>query len=199
VPAGVAAGLLAHLAFLGGDGEFFHLLVPQTLALQAHALDFIVAAADVGHRADEGEDALFAALGDGFGHRGHEETAEGEGLEFGEALGDGLLGPADAKIVEVFDEIGQGIAKEFLLGPIFIAAVAPFAEVLLGDEAAVELFGEDGLDFGQGVEPIEERTSEFAVAEAEVEGFADVPREAGDFAAAGGVGGQRKLRWKFDV
>jgi hypothetical protein len=105
------------------------------------------------------------------------------------------LGFANAKVVEVFNEIGQGVAEEFLLGPIFIAAVTPFAEVLLGDEAAIELFGEDGLDFGQGVEPIEERTGEFAVAEAEVEGFANVAREAGDFAAAGGGGGLRK----FDV
>jgi hypothetical protein len=186
VPGGVEAGAFAHLGFGFGEGEFADVGLLLALALEADALEVVVAAADAVDRADEGEDALLAALGDGLGEGGHEEAGEGEGLEFGATGGEGIVGLADVEILQVFEEADEGVAEGFLLHPVDVAAVAPFAEVLLGDGAALEVLGEDGLRFGLGVEPGEEGVGDFAVAEAVVEGFAEVVREAGDFAAPGG-------------
>ncbi len=65
------------------------------------------------------------------------------------------------------------------------AELGPFMEVLPGDELAGEVVGEDGLDFGEGVEPGEESFAGFAVVEAAVELVADGFGEAGNFAVHG--------------
>ena len=104
--------------------------------------------------------------GDVFGN-GHGSVA-GVGFQVGGLFG----GPAGL------------LAQELVAQPIEVAAFAPFGEVLRTDGQAGELFGDDFLDFGQLVEPCDERGSEFAVFEALVELFADGFGEAGDFAGA---------------
>jgi hypothetical protein len=78
------------------------------------------------------------------------------------------------------EELG-GVVKE---EPIAVAALFPFGEVLFGDRVVFEVGGEDGFDFGERVEPGEDRFGGNAVVEFEVELFADGMREARDFADA---------------
>jgi hypothetical protein len=199
IPEGVMAGLFAHPRFIVGDEDAIHPGVLLLLALQAQAFTGVVAAVNAIEGADEGEDALFLALGDGLGHGGEEETAKDEGLEFRAPVGDGLLAVADLEGIEFFAEIAEGFTEEFFLFPIDVATLTPFAEVLLGDGAAFELLGEDGLHFGLGVEPGEKGAGDFAVGEALVERFADGARETADFSAAGGGGARldRRLGWRL--
>jgi hypothetical protein len=187
-PESIQAGFGADPGFLLLGGELFSRFGILAFALQADAFAVVVAAADAIEGADEGEDALFAALGDGFGQDGDEEPAQGEGLQLGATVGEGLLAVADLEGIEFLAEVAEGFAEEFFVFPIDVAALPPFAEVLLGDGAALEVFGEDGFHFGPGVEPGEKGASDFAVGETLVEGFADRTREAADFAAAGGGG-----------
>ena len=101
----------------------------------------------------------------------------------GEAVGEVAVGEA-GELGGVGGEFA-GVFEEFLGGkPVEKAAVIPFGEVLGADGDAVEVFGEDGLDFGEGVEPLDEVHAGFAVVEALVELVAEVVREAGDFAGA---------------
>ena len=108
-------------------------------------------------------------------------VAGGDGV--GEAVGEVAVGEAGE-----FGGVGgefAGVFEEFLGGePVEKAAVVPFGEVLGADGDAVEVFGEDGLDFREGVEPLDEVHAGFAVVEALVELVAEVVREAGDFAGA---------------
>ena len=62
--------------------------------------------------------------------------------------------------------------------------MAPFIEVLFGDWLAGEVAGQDGLDVGGGIEPIEEGGTVLVVGEAAVEFIAQGAREAGDFTIA---------------
>jgi hypothetical protein len=195
---GVALLLGGFLLLLRGGDPEAGLLLGQllllALLLQTDALKVVVAAADAVEPADEGEDALLAAIGDGFGEGGHEETAEGEGLELGAAVGEGALAEGDLEFLDFLDEAGERFPEGFLLFPVKVAALTPFAEVLLGDGTTIELLGEDGLHLGLDVEPGEELGAGFTVAEAAVEGFADRARETSDFAASGaGCGG--RLGW----
>ena len=50
------------------------------------------------------------------------------------------------------------------------------------DRVVVEEFGEDGLDFGEGIEPGQQSVAEFAIGEASIELVAELLRKAGDFA-----------------
>jgi hypothetical protein len=68
--------------------------------------------------------------------------------------------------------------------PVAEAALFPFGEVLFGDGAAVEVSRKDGFDFGEGVEPGQDRFVGLMVVKTEVELFAEVVRETGDFADA---------------
>ena len=107
------------------------------------------------------------AGGDGVG-QGVGELAVGEAGEFGGVGGE-----------------FAGVFEEFLGGePVEEAAIVPFGEVLGADGDAVEMFGENGLDFGEGVKPFDEVHAGFTFVEAEVELVAEVMREAGDFAGA---------------
>ena len=62
--------------------------------------------------------------------------------------------------------------------------MAPFIEVLFGDWLAGEVAGQDDLDVGGGIEPIEERGAVLVVREALVEFIVQGAREAGDFSVA---------------
>jgi hypothetical protein len=76
-------------------------------------------------------------------------------------------------------EVGSVVLKE----PVAVAALFPIGKVLFGDGVVVEV-GEDGFDFGEGVEPGENFFGGLVVEEFEVELFADGVREASDFADA---------------
>ena len=75
------------------------------------------------------------------------------------------------------EELGGVVLEE----PIAEAALFPFGEVLFGDGAVVEVGGEDGFDFGEGVEPREEGFAILALFEALVELVLDGMRQTGDF------------------
>jgi len=116
------------------------------------------------------------------GHFAQEDgVAGGDGV--GEAIGEVAVGEAGE-----FGGVGgefAGVFEEFLGGePVEEAAVVPFREVLGADGDAVEMFGEEGLDFGEGVEPLDEIHAGFAIVEALVELVAELVGETGDFAGA---------------
>ena len=133
----------------------------------------------------------------------------GDAFEAGEAevgvfdgfhVGEGLADFDDDAAAEGFEGVGAGVVfldlgilfgdavepfDAFLVfEPIFVAAEAPFGEVLVGDGFAFEEVGEDLFGFGEVVEPFENGAAEFAAIEAVVEFFADGFGEAGDFAGA---------------
>ena len=107
---------------------------------------------------------------------------EGEPMDelAGAGFGEGLV--AEGVFILEAGEEGEGVLAE---EPVAVATEAPLGEVCGGDGAAVEVGGEEGLDFGEGIEPVEEGWGQFAVVEAVVELFADGVGEAGDFAGAG--------------
>ena len=83
------------------------------------------------------------------------------------------------EFVAVGGELG-GLGGDVLAGKPFLeAALAPVGEVLLADGVAVEVFGEDFLDFRQGIEPADDLLAFRAVLEAGVE--SECPRATGRF------------------
>lgn len=88
------------------------------------------------------------------------------------------------QFVALLDDALDGFLPILVAQPFLIAAVAPFAEVLLGDAFSGEQSVEDVLDFGMTIEPIEDGRGEFGVLEPAIEFFADFPRDAGDFSGA---------------
>ena len=151
--------------FLGLEGAALNL---ERMAVEAEQEVELVL--DVGRRG--------AVQGD-FGQQDGE--AGGDGV--GEAVGEVAVGEA-GELGGVGGEFAGGF-KEVLGGkPVEKAAVVPFGEVLRADGDAVEMFGEDGLDFGEGVEPLDEVNAGFAVVEALVELVAERAGETGDFAGA---------------
>jgi hypothetical protein len=80
--------------------------------------------------------------------------------------------------IKELEELGGLILEK----PVAEAAMFPFGEVLFGDGAVVEVGGEEGFDFGKGVEPRENRFLGLVIMETEVELFADGMRETRDFA-----------------
>jgi len=123
---------------------------------------------------------------------GRDGAVEGHFFEEDGVAGDEGVGEAVEEVaVGETGELGgvggefAGVFEEFLGGePVEEAAVVPFGEVLGTDGDAVEVFGEDGLDFGEAVQPFNEFHAGFAVVEALVEFVAELVREAGDFAGA---------------
>jgi len=81
----------------------------------------------------------------------------------------------------VFCDLGKPGEGLFMGEPIAIAAIAPIREVLKVDIAGVEMAVEEGLDFGEGVEPLEDKGAGLGVEEATVEFVANFAGEAGDF------------------
>jgi hypothetical protein len=78
------------------------------------------------------------------------------------------------------EELGGVVLEE----PIAEAALFPFGEVLFGDGAVVEVGGEDGFDFGDGIEPGKDGFVGLMVVETEVDFVAEVVGETSDFADA---------------
>lgn len=121
----------------------------------------------------------FVEFIDGLGEFDNQKGAEIAGDVLAAAAGSFLIEFATA-----FDEVlplGAAIAGG---GPIGVAAAAPIREVVLGEGACAEFFGEDTLDLGLGVEPGEEFGAVGAVIEAAVYFVADGFGEAGDFSGA---------------
>jgi len=159
---------------------------------ELHFADVVVAAAEFGDvtaQAGEGAEFLGEFRGDfaiPVQQEGRMAGGEDGGQMIGEPAGDGLL-----QLAGIGGEV-LGIREDFMAEflaelPVGVAAQAPVAEVLFADGLAVELFVQDGLDGGEGVEPSQESFTGFAVLEAAVELFPDFVGEAGDFSIAGGV------------
>ena len=132
------------------------------------------------------------------GHFAQEHGVAGdEGV--GEAVEEVAVGEA-GELGGVGGEFAGGF-EEFLGGePVEEAAVVPFGEVLGADGDAVEMFGEEGLDFGEGVEPLDEFHAGCAAVEALVELVAELVRETGDFAGAfHGLSEGGGLRMEFKI
>ncbi len=72
----------------------------------------------------------------------------------------------------------EGVLAEF---PGAEAVLGPVVEVLFGDGLGVEVFGEDGLDFGEGVEPVEDGLVRLSVVEAAIDLVAERTWQASDF------------------
>ena len=116
----------------------------------------------------------------GFGQFHDQEAAEVSG-----DVGAVRAGSFFIECAALLDEfLPLGAAREGG-GPFGITAAPPVGEVVLGEGASAEFFGEDALDFGQGIEPGEEFGAVGAVVEAMVEFIADEFGEAGDFSGAG--------------
>ena len=130
-----------------------------------------------------------ANLGGGMEVRRNAGPAQNEGQAvgdgFGEKLGHRGAAGGDLEFVLVGREFGD-VAEKVLAGePFLVAAVAPLREVLGRDGAAVEAFREDGSDFGQRVEPLEDGGGLETFFQAGVELGADRAGEAGDFTDTG--------------
>ena len=160
----------------------------QTIHLPALVLDletggFEFAPAHFEHGLGKGQEG--AELGEGFvvqiilGRAQDERQTEGD--DAGEVVGEGAAAGGGLDVVLVGGQF-IGIGKEVLGGePFLVAAVAPFGDVLGCDGASVELAGEDGLDLGEPVEPLQDGFGFEAIFETGVELSADLAGEAGDF------------------
>ncbi len=177
--AGVTVAAVLHLF------DFFlielMLLHFEALALDEEAFGEEVAAAEAGDIGAELAEVGPSGGGVLFGY--DERVSRGGVLKggpvgelVGERFGEGLVAKG-VLVLEVLDEIKRFLADE----PIAEAAIGPFSEVDGTHGASAEVFGEDGTDFGQGIEPIEDGFGLLAVVEAAVELVADLMGEAGDF------------------
>jgi hypothetical protein len=169
--------VLEELKFFGGPA-----LVVNVLAFFGE-----VAAAQAGELAGQLEEG--GELGGVVGRAGGEllkGAAQGDGERGGEDGGEGVVLAGD--LLEAGGFLADGAepgAGLLVAEPVGIAALFPVAEVGFVDGAAAEVGGEDGLDFGEGVEPGDEGRGRLAVVEAGVELVTEGLREAGDFAGAG--------------
>ncbi len=186
---GVAAGIEFGLevgAFGPFPEEFFHLvfggvgLEDKALLFDLEATGAEVAAAQGGEvGAEAGEAGEF-----GFGIvLGRREGAGDGGVTDLEAADEFGADFFEGGLVEVLEEGAIG-ELESGLGelPVAEAGFLSAIEVLLFDRFGVELGFEQGLDFGQGVEPLESDLTGLRLVEAAVEFLANGSREAGDFA-----------------
>lgn len=110
----------------------------------------------------------FVEFIDGFGQFHDQEGAEVAG-DIDTVCAGSFLSERGSALEEVLP-LGPAIAGG---GPFGVAAAPPIAEIMFGKGASAEFFGEDALDFGQGVEPGEEFGGVGAVFEAVVEFIAD--------------------------
>ena len=137
-------------------------------------------------------DVLLVGFADGLdGGMEFEEVSGGEvgvldGLE--EAVGDDGIGSGGevAGSAGIFFGVAVMMFDEevgfIFFVPALVAVGAPVGEVLVVDGFGSVLFGEDGFDGGEPVEPREDAGALLAVEEAAVELFADVKGKSGDFA-----------------
>jgi hypothetical protein len=167
----------------------------DALAFEGNALGFVGLTLEAGDAGAEVTEAAFAGFGVGvFGVEGADgDGGVVEGEPAGEFVGEGAGQRVVAEGFFVFEVMGQGegvVAGE----PVAVAAVFPLGEVGRGEGLGGELGGEDGLDLGEGIEPVEEGGAGLVVEEAAVELVANGGGEAGDFSGAShGVKGVRGL------
>ncbi len=160
--------LLLHLPFGVNAVEF------EAVALQGQALDLVVRAAELGEVGAElaqvmpAGDWIQVFGGEELGCSGGVLEGEPAGEFFGEVFGEGWVAQG-VFVVEVADE-GEGVLVD---EPVAVTADFPMVEVGGRDGGGVELGGEEGLDFGEGVEPGEDGRAAFVVEEALVELVAD--------------------------
>jgi len=107
-----------------------------------------------------------------------------EGEDGTEPIGDVMLIGSGVEIVGGLDETLDAIAGFLAALPVEESAFPPFGDVLRGNGAAVEIGCEDGLDFREPVEPLDDIGGLFAVVEAGVECVADIAGEPSDLAVA---------------
>jgi hypothetical protein len=81
-------------------------------------------------------------------------------------------------------ELAQANPAVFLKQPIAKAAVTPLGDVIIGNGMPGETFGEDALDYRQGVQPGNQVATKSAVVEALVEFLADGAGKARDFSGS---------------
>lgn len=120
------------------------------------------------------------------GIRGDGPFGEGDGEAGGEELG-GAVGHETDGFFEVAGEVVgfAGTFEEVFAGlPLGETALAPLGEVLGNDRVSVEEFMADFLNFGQGVEPIDEGDAGNVAFEAVIEFLTDFVRETGDFSVS---------------
>ena len=182
-----ARGGRAPLGGWGGGLAFGVLLVAEDFGADV-AVVAVAEGGDVHAEAVE-EAELLVELGGDFavpagdegGVTAAEDGGEGVGKVFLPTLVD--LGALAFDVLGVEEDFGGEFLAELPFGE---AALAPVAEVLPADGAALELVLEESLDLGQGVEPGEEGVAGLVVAEAAVELFAEGEGETGDFTGASG-------------
>ena len=113
----------------------------------------------------------------------HGQAAHFDGEDGGKVV-DQLALPAGVVEVEVFggvEQLGSGFASFLAPEPILVAGLFPVGKVLFGDRAVVELVGEDFLDVGLVVEPLDDFDAGLVVFDAETELVANGFGEAGYF------------------
>ena len=173
---GLGAGLAFGVVLVAGDfgADVAVVAVAEGGDVHAEAVEEAELLVEVG-----GDFAVPA--GDEGGVAAAEDGGEGVGKVFLPTLVD--LGALAFDVLGVEEDFGGEFLAELPFGE---AALAPVAEVLPADGAALELVLEEGLDLGEGVEPGEEGVAGLVVAEAAVELFAEGEGETGDFTGASG-------------
>jgi hypothetical protein len=187
----VVVQFFADFGFFEPGPELFFFLRAGVGLLEGEPLAFEVEAVGVKFGATKAGDigaelAKAAPTGLGVGLGSYESLGGGGVLEakpagefVGEVAGEGLLVRAKG-LVEGAEEVEGILADE----PIAVAALFPFSEIRRGKGARGKIGGEEGLDFREGVEPLENGLAGLAVAEADVELFAQMMWQTGDFARA---------------
>jgi hypothetical protein len=119
------------------------------------------------------------------------EDGAGGGSEMnGGPLGDFVVEAVGQERVTEGGLIGEAVDDaECILAeaPVVVTAVLPFCEIAGSDGPAVEMFAEDCLNFGKGVQPIENGIGWLAVMEPLIDFVAEGVRETGEFAGTGGM------------
>ena len=158
----------------------------NALAFEGDALGFVGLTLEAGDVGAEVAEAALAGFGVGvFGVEGaYGDGGVVKGEPAGEFVGEGAGQRFGAEGFFVIEVVGEGegtVAGE----PVAVAAIFPLGKVGRGEGLGGELGGEDGLDLGEGVEPLEEGSAGLAVEAAAVELVADGGGETGDFSGAG--------------
>lgn len=165
-------------------------------AFEGEGLGAVFFAAKAGEFGKEFAEALPAVLGLG---GGGEEVRGGEGEvgaeEAGEGVGRGGGAVGRGELGGGVGEVEEAVAFILAFLPVGEAALSPVGKVGFVDGLGIEVVGEDGLDFGERVEPGQEGLGLMAVIQAAVELVADLAREPGDLAFAGVTHGG-SLAWE---